>query len=60
VSNLAYLLIAVVLSGAGSAWLWWRNRQPSGLDAGIRQFERELRALAPEQRGRESGGRPSG
>jgi hypothetical protein len=57
VSNLVYLLIAVALSIAGSVWLWWRNRQPSGIDAGIRQFERELRALAPERRGQE---RPSG
>jgi hypothetical protein len=51
VNNLAYLLIAVALSGAGTAWLWWRNRQPSGIDAGIRQFERELKALAPDRRG---------
>jgi hypothetical protein len=48
VSNLLYLVIAVVLSILGTLWVWWRNRQPRSIDSGIRQFERELRALSPD------------
>jgi hypothetical protein len=48
VSNLLYLLLAVVLSIVGSLVLWARNRQPRSIESGIEQFSRELRALAPE------------
>ncbi len=47
-SNLLYLLIAVVLSLLGSLVLWARNRQPKSMEAGIQRFAKELRALAPE------------
>lgn len=57
-SNLIYLVIAVVLSVVGSLVLWYRNRQPRSMDHGIRQFSKGLEALAPDrdqQRERRSG-----
>jgi hypothetical protein len=50
VSNLLYLLAAVVLSVIGCTILWLRRRRPQGLEAGIHEFTRELRALAPDDR----------
>ena len=44
---LIFLGIAVVLSGAGCLMLWLRSRQPRSMDAHIRDFARELDALAP-------------
>ena len=49
-SNLLYLLIALVLSGLGWLVIWLRHRQPTSLEYSIEEFSRELRALAPEQR----------
>lgn len=49
-SNLIYLVAAVVLSLAGSLLLWLRHRKPTSLESGIDEFQRELRALAPERR----------
>ncbi|MDQ3106290.1 MAG: hypothetical protein M3Q68_00600 [Actinomycetota bacterium] len=46
-SNLLYLGIAVLLSVVGCLWLYLRNRKPTSLNAGIEEFQRELRALAP-------------
>jgi hypothetical protein len=48
-SNLIYLVIAAVLSVLGSLVLWLRHRQPSSMEAAMKQFSRELRALAPER-----------
>ena len=48
-SNLLYLLIALVLSGIGWVLLWLRHRQPTSMEYGIDEFNRELRALAPER-----------
>jgi hypothetical protein len=48
-SNLLYLLIAFVLSGLGWLVIWLRHRQPSSVEYGIEEFNRELRALAPER-----------
>ena len=63
-SNLLYLGFAVVLSAVGVLWIYLRNRKPTSLNAGIEEFQRELRALAPERRpesGRpESRGGPGG
>jgi hypothetical protein len=39
----------VVLSVLGCLVLWARHRKPRGLTAGIDEFSRGLRALAPEQ-----------
>lgn len=47
-SNLIYLVIAIVLSLAGSFVLWLRTRQPKSVEAGIEQFSKGLRALAPD------------
>ena len=55
-SNLLYLLMAFVLSGLGWLFLWLRHRQPTSVEHGIDEFNRELRALAPEQQRRNSSG----
>ena len=44
---LIFLGIAVVLSLIGCGILWMRSRQPGSMEAHIRDFERELNALAP-------------
>jgi hypothetical protein len=31
-------------------WIYLRNRKPTSLNAGIEEFQRELRALAPDKR----------
>ena len=49
-SNLLYLGIAVAVSIVGIAVLWYRNRKPRSLNSGIEEFQRELRALAPDKR----------
>jgi hypothetical protein len=48
-TGLLFLLIAVVLSVGGSAVLWLRHRDPTSLDHGVDEFQREMRALAPER-----------
>jgi hypothetical protein len=48
VSNLLYLVIALALSAVGSLILWYRHRKPRSMEAGIDEFSRELKALAPE------------
>ena len=47
-TNLIYLGIAVLLSLVGSFVLWLRSRQPHSMEAGMREFARELQALAPQ------------
>ena len=49
-SSLLYLLVAVALSAIGCTLLWLRHRKPRRLEAGIDEFSRELRALAPDDR----------
>ena len=44
---LIFLGIAVGLSLVGGVVLWLRSRQPGSMDAHIRDFARELDALAP-------------
>ena len=48
-SNLLYLGIAVAVSSIGILVLWYRNRKPRSLESGIEEFQRELRALAPDR-----------
>lgn len=48
-NGLMFLLVAVGLSAAGSLMLYLRHRDPTSLDHGIDEFQREMRALAPEQ-----------
>ena len=45
---LVFLGIAVVLSLIGCGILWMRSRQPGSMEAHIRDFEKELDALAPD------------
>ena len=47
-NGLMFLLIAVALSIGGSLVLYLRHRDPTSLDHGIDEFQREMRALAPE------------
>ena len=46
---LVFLGIAALLSLVGCAILWLRSRQPGSMEAHIRDFERELDALAPDR-----------
>jgi hypothetical protein len=60
VNALVFLGIAAGLSAAGCLVLWLRSRQPGSMDAHIRDFARELDALAPgptPDRSRRSGPR---
>jgi hypothetical protein len=47
-TGLVFLLIAFVLSIGGSVALWLRHRDPTSLDHGVDEFQREMRALAPD------------
>ncbi|MGI8686823.1 MAG: hypothetical protein ACR2MO_17325 [Acidimicrobiales bacterium] len=49
-SNLIYLLAALSLSVVGSLALWYRHRKPRSMEFGVDEFQRELKALAPERR----------
>ena len=49
-SNLLYLGIAVVVSIIGCTYIYLRNRKPTSLTHGIEEFQRELKALAPDRR----------
>ena len=58
--NLLWVVGAVVFSTLVISLIWLRNRKPTSMEAGIKEFSRELRALAPEDRsiaGRHSQGR---
>jgi hypothetical protein len=48
VSNLAFLLIAVVISVVGVTVLVLRSRPPSSPHSSIEQFHEKMRALAPD------------
>ena len=47
-SNLAYLGLALVISLAGFFVLWLRNRRPQSMEHSMREFTKELDALAPD------------
>jgi hypothetical protein len=47
-SPLAFLIIPLVVVAIGCVWLWARSRRPQTLDSGIDDFQREMRALSPE------------
>ncbi|HVL92418.1 MAG TPA: hypothetical protein VM264_03650 [Acidimicrobiales bacterium] len=49
-SSLAYVLVAVGFSVACSLVVWFRRNRPRSMEFGIDEFQRELRALAPERR----------
>ena len=54
---LVFLGIALALSLAGCLVLWFRSRQPGSMEAHIRDFARELDALAPGPLGNRTRGR---
>ena len=47
-TGLVFLLVAVVLSALGTAVLYLRHRDPTSMDHGVEEFQREMRALAPD------------
>jgi hypothetical protein len=47
-SNLAYLLGAVVLAIIGGFAVWLHHRQPKSIDANVDAFQRGLQAIAPD------------
>ena len=47
-SNLAYLIGAVVFAVLGGLAVWWRHRTPKSVQANISSFSRGLRAIAPD------------
>lgn len=48
-SNLAFLLLAVLMSAVGVLVLWWRHRpRSSSPTASIEEFAEKMRALAPD------------
>jgi hypothetical protein len=49
VSNLLWIVGALVVSILGSLWLWARSREPRSLEHSIEEFARGLRALAPDR-----------
>jgi hypothetical protein len=60
ISNLAYLLGAVVLAIIGGLLVWLRHRKPKSIDANVESFNRGLRALAPDNSpGRDARSAPS-
>ncbi len=53
-SGLVFLLMALLVCLTGVSLLWVRQRKPTSLDHGITEFQREMQALAPDERsGRE-------
>jgi hypothetical protein len=55
VSNLAFVIGAVLLSALGTFIIWFRHRKPRSMQSGIEEFAKELKALAPERRESEGG-----
>ncbi|MGO9872445.1 MAG: hypothetical protein ACLPVY_01490 [Acidimicrobiia bacterium] len=45
---MVFLLFAIVASGIGIAAILLHNRRPNSMEHSIEEFERGLRALAPE------------
>lgn len=46
---MGYLIFAVALSAALTWFVVWRSRRPKSMRAGIDEFSRGLRALAPKE-----------
>jgi hypothetical protein len=47
VSNLLFLLAAVVVAAVGIAVLWSRSRTPRSVDSGVEGFNKQMEALSP-------------
>jgi hypothetical protein len=59
-SNLAYLIGAVVAAVLLALVLWLRHRQPKSVDANMASFRRGLSVLAPDPRAAAKPVRPDG
>jgi hypothetical protein len=55
-----FLILAVALIAIGVMIVVVRNRRPTGIDAGIADFEARRRALAPDERESQPRSRRSG
>ena len=55
-----FLILAVALIAIGVLIVVMRNRRPTGIDAGIADFEARRRALAPDDREPQPRSRRSG
>ncbi len=55
-----FLILAVALIAIGVMVVVVRNRRPTGIDAGIADFEARRQALAPDEREQEPRSRRSG
>ncbi len=47
-TNLLFLLAAVVVAAIGIAILWARSRTPRSFDSGVDHFNRQMDALSPK------------
>lgn len=56
-TNLLYVAVPVVLVLVAFAAMAARGRRPRSVEAGIEEFSRELKALAPEYRPQDAGRR---
>ena len=54
-NGLVFLFVALIVSVGGSMLLWLRHRDPTSYDHGITEFQREMRALAPDRDPRDRG-----
>jgi len=50
VTNLLFLLAAVLAAAVGIAVLWARSRSPRSVDSGVEGFNRQMDALSPPDR----------
>ncbi len=49
-SNLLFLVAAVVVAAIGIAVMWARSRSPRSVDSGVEGFNRQMEALSPRDR----------
>ena len=54
-TNLLYVVGAIAVATLVSGLIVLRHRRPKSVEAGIESFNRELRALAPDQRHGQAG-----
>lgn len=59
-TNLLWVVVPILVGVVVASLLAYRTRRPRSLEHGIEEFHRELKALAPQDRRREEGGRRPG
>lgn len=45
---LVYILVPALVVAIAALVTWYRNRQPTSMEAGLDSFRREMQALSPE------------